>query len=36
MYVKQFKRSRSEQLRLIEYFVASTAVRTAADLVEIH
>ena len=28
--------SRSEQLRLMEYFVAGTPARTAADLVGVH
>ena len=36
MYVKHCKLSRSEQLKLIEYFVAGTPARTAADLVGIH
>ena len=36
MYIKHCKLSRSEQLRLLEYFVAGTPARTAADLVDIH
>ena len=36
MYIKHCKLRRSEQLRLMEYFVAGTTARTAADLVDIH
>lgn len=36
MYVKHCKLSKNQQLRLIEYFVAGTTARTAADLACIH
>ena len=36
MIVKHCKLSRIEQKRLIEFFVAGTTARTAADLVSIH
>ena len=36
MYIKHCKLRRSEQLRLMEYFVAGTTARTAADVVDIH
>jgi len=36
MYVKHCKLKKKEQLRLIEYFVAGTPARTAADLVNVH
>ena len=36
MYVKHCKLTRYQQLRLLEYFVAGTPARTAADLVGIH
>ena len=36
MYVKHCKLTRYQQLRLMEYFVAGTPARTAADLVGIH
>ena len=36
MYVKHCKLSKKEQARLIEYFVAGTPARTAAELVDIH
>ena len=36
MYVKHCKITHYQQLRLLEYFVAGTPARTAADLVGIH
>ena len=36
MYVKHCRLTRFQQLRLMEYFVAGTPARTAADLVDIH
>jgi transposase len=36
MYIKHCKLSTKKQLRLIEYFVAGTPARTAADLVGVH
>ena len=36
MYVKHCKLTRYQQLRLMEYFVAGTPARTAADLVGVH
>lgn len=36
MCVKHCKLSRTEQLRLMEFFVAGTPARTAADLVGVH
>ena len=36
MYVKHCKLSKKEQLRLIEYFVAGTPARTAADLTGVY
>ena len=36
MYVKHCKLTNYQQLRLMEYFVAGTPARTAADLVGIH
>jgi len=36
MYVKHFKLSRLEQLRLMEFFVARTTARTAGDVVGVH
>jgi transposase len=36
MYVKHCKLSAKEQVRLIEYFVAGTPARTAADLAGVH
>jgi transposase len=36
MYIKHCKLSRSEQLGFLEYFVAGTPARTAADLLGIH
>ena len=36
MYVKHCKLTRYQQLRLLEYFVAGTPARTAADLVGVH
>ena len=36
MYVRHCKLLRKDQIRLIEYFVAGTPARTAADLVGIH
>ncbi len=36
MYVKHCRLTRFQQLRLMEYFVAGTPARTAADLVGIH
>jgi len=36
MYIKHCKLKRFEQLRLLEYFVAGTPARTAADLVNVH
>ena len=36
MYVRHCKLLRKKQLRLIEYFVAGTPARTAADLVGVH
>jgi transposase len=36
MYIKHCKLGRTEQLRLIEHFVAGTPARTAADLCGVH
>lgn len=36
MHVKHCKLRRSEQLALMNYFVAGTTARTAADLIGIH
>jgi len=36
MYVKHSKLSKREQERLMEYFVAGTPARTAAELVDVH
>jgi transposase len=36
MYVKHCKLLEKEHLRLIEYFVAGTLARTAAELVGVH
>ena len=36
MYIKPCKLTKNEQLRLIEYFVAGTPARTAADLGGVH
>ncbi len=36
MYVKHCKLTRYQQLRLMEYFVAGTPARTAAELVGVH
>jgi transposase len=36
MYVKHFKLTRYQQLKLMEHFIAGTPARTATDLVGIH
>jgi transposase len=36
MYLKHCKLNNREQLRLIEFFVAGTTARTAADLTGVH
>ena len=36
MYIKRCKSSKKEQKRLIEYFIAGTFARTAAELTGMH
>jgi len=36
MYIEHCRLTRFQQLRLMEYFVAGTPARTAADLVSVH
>ncbi|GHV78166.1 hypothetical protein AGMMS49942_29870 [Spirochaetia bacterium] len=36
MYIKHCKLSKKEQLKLMEFFVAGTTARTAAELIGIH
>ena len=36
MYIRQCKLKRKEQLKLMEYFVAGTSGRTAAELANVH